>query len=84
MSGVILLGRPAMTAVTFLCCCEMKDPNNGEVNDVDISKVGFDFADFLPPCLSAQCPGRVSAASPPSAELNVALLRAGRMIYSPE
>jgi len=40
---------PSMTAEIFLCCCEIKDPNNGEANGVDISEVGFDFADFLPP-----------------------------------
>jgi hypothetical protein len=42
---------PSMTAVIFLCCCDIKDPNNGEVNGVDISEAGFDFdfVDFLPP-----------------------------------
>jgi hypothetical protein len=45
-----LFDVPFMTAVIFLCCCDVKDPNNGDANGVDMSDggLGFDF-DFLSP-----------------------------------
>jgi len=67
----------SMTAVIFLCWCEMKDPNKG----VEMIEPVLGFDDFLAPsawALNARL--RVSAAPPPSAELNVALLIEGRSI----
>jgi hypothetical protein len=39
----------SMTAVIFLCCCEMKDPNEGDANGVDMSEAVLAFDDFFPP-----------------------------------